>query len=66
MSEVTAHPQIPLTKNARQQRIIDLLGNIDSTNAATANAVTSGAMATTVGVQTADSYAMTGFNAGRV
>ena len=33
---------------------------------ATADAVIGGGLATTVGVQTADSSAMTGFNSGRV
>ncbi len=56
--------------NADFIRIIELilskLDDIAGATSATADGVASGAMATTVGVQTADSYAMTGFNAGRV
>ena len=46
--------------------ILSKLDDIAGATSATADGVASGAMATTVGVQTADSYAMTGFNAGRV
>lgn len=56
--------------NADFIRIIELilskLDDIAGATTATADGVTGGAMATTVGVQTADSSAMTGFNTGRV
>jgi hypothetical protein len=56
--------------NAEFVRIIELilskLDDIAGATTATADGVAGGAMATTVGVQTADSYALTGFNTGRV
>lgn len=47
-------------------QILQLLQDIAGATSATADGVAGGALATTVGVQTADSYAMTGFNSGRV